>query len=447
MSIFQKFWRKILMYSRAPEMRLFWFSLPFMIAGSVGAVMLLPDYLRLAGIAFFLVLTLLVLLSGLRLALSNLQINVQHSQLDGIIKNLSVGVVFYDPDFKIRIFNRAAEKIFSLRSNDIVGSNITPKNAQDPGTRVLAQVIFPSLAPKIVRRSEANTNPQIFDLSFDDPSLELRVTTTPLVDELGRTVGFIKLVADRTRETELLRSKNSFITIAAHQLRTPLTGIAWALENLSKNESQSEEMKDFSIRGLKEARKLEQIIDDLLNVSKMEEGKFGYQFENTDIVSFIESILEETAQLAALHDVKVFFDKPPEQELLLNFDPSKLGMAFSNILDNAIKYNVKNGQVTVSIERLEDKPFVQISIKDTGVGVPPEQIRNLFKKFFRAENAIKYQTEGTGLGLYIVRNIIRRHGGDIWAESELNRGTTISFTLPTDPTLIPPEEVDIGNSL
>jgi len=128
-----------------------------------------------------------------------------------------------------------------------------------------------------------------------------------------------------------------------------------------------------------------------------------------------------------------------------NPPPAKLGMALSNILDNTIKYNIKNGQVTVNVERMKDKPFVKVTIKDTGVGIPGDQIQNLFKKFFRADNAIKFQTEGTGLGLFIARNIIRRHGGDIWAESELNRGTTIYFTLPTDPSLIPPEEPELHN--
>jgi signal transduction histidine kinase len=96
---------------------------------------------------------------------------------------------------------------------------------------------------------------------------------------------------------------------------------------------------------------------------------------------------------------------------------------------------------------MQDKPYVVVSVKDTGIGIPPEAVANLFKKFYRAENAVKHQTEGSGLGLYIAKGIIAAHGGQIWAESELNRGTTISFALPTDPNLVPKNEMgaeDLG---
>lgn len=112
-----------------------------------------------------------------------------------------------------------------------------------------------------------------------------------------------------------------------------------------------------------------------------------------------------------------------------------------NLLDNAIRYNIKNGEVILTVERLQDKPFIQVSVKDTGIGIPPESVKKIFNKFFRADNAIKAAPNGSGLGLYIVRNIIRRHGGEIWVESELNRGATFYFTLPIDQKLIPLKEV------
>ncbi|MDO8574108.1 MAG: ATP-binding protein, partial [bacterium] len=118
-------------------------------------------------------------------------------------------------------------------------------------------------------------------------------------------------------------------------------------------------------------------------------------------------------------------------------------LAISNLLDNAIKYNVKNGSVTISLLRLPDKPYLQVSIKDTGIGVPSGEVSKLFSKFFRAENAMKADTEGSGLGLYITKNIVGRHGGVIWAESIIGRGTTFYFTLPLDPKLIPQRETAV----
>ena len=96
--------------------------------------------------------------------------------------------------------------------------------------------------------------------------------------------------------------------------------------------------------------------------------------------------------------------------------------------------------VIVKIEKVGKNPYIQISVKDTGIGIPAEEFKKVFAKFFRAENAVKVAVEGTGLGLYITKNIIRRHGGQIWIESTLNRGTTVYFTMPTNPTLIPAKE-------
>ncbi len=121
-------------------------------------------------------------------------------------------------------------------------------------------------------------------------------------------------------------------------------------------------------------------------------------------------------------------------------------MVFSNLIETAIKYNVENGEVIVGVERVEGQPHVKVSVKDTGIGIPADQMDKLFTKFFRAENVVKVVTDGTGLGLYIVKNIVKRHGGEIWAESEINRGSTFSFTLPTDPKLIPPKEVVYGEA-
>jgi signal transduction histidine kinase len=109
------------------------------------------------------------------------------------------------------------------------------------------------------------------------------------------------------------------------------------------------------------------------------------------------------------------------------------------LVDNAIKYNVKNGEVRVKIASISNKPFVGISVEDTGMGIDSEDISKLFTKFFRAEKAMKERTSGIGLGLYLAKNIIERHGGKIWIQSEIGRGSVFTFTLPLDPAYIPPQ--------
>ena len=392
-----------------------------------------------------LVLGIIILINNLRLARSNLEIKIERNELKSIISNLRDGIIAYDQNFKILIFNTAAEGIFGIQSQVAIGQYLAPEKAQEPGFKLLSQVVFPSLAPMVVRQSETGIYPQIIDIYFDEPKLELRVSTDKIMDSNDNLLGFVKLIHDRTREIELLRSKTEFIAVASHQLRTPLTGIHWALESLAK-ENLDTSIKDIIGKALDASIKLSRTLNDLLDVSKIEEGKFGYQFENINIVSFIDEIIKKTNDFAKQFNIKVYFQKPAEASIALSADPQKLSIVFSNLIDNAIKYNVQNGEVIIGLERVNDQPYIKISVKDTGIGIPADQINKLFTRFFRAENVVKFSTEGTGLGLYIVKNIIKRHGGEIWAESEINRGSTFSFTLPTDPRLIPPKEIVYGEA-
>lgn len=439
----KRYLQKIRLYAKLPEMQLFWFFLPFLIALLTINIFYLPDFWVFVSLIIFLVLGVIILINNLRLARSNLEIKVERNELKSIIFDLRDGVIVYDPNFRILIFNRAAEEIFNLRAQDVIGEYFAPERAQEPRFKLITQVIFPSLAPVVLRKSETGVYPQIVNLSFDEPKIELRVSTNKIIDPGSQLLGFVKLVHDRTREIELLRSKTEFIAIASHQLRTPLTSTHWALESLAKQNLEAGQ-KELVNTALGASTKLLKIVNDLLNVSKIEEGRFGYQFEDINIINFIEEIIKETRDLAKQSGIKVYFQKPTEPSLIISVDPQKLGLVISNLLDNAIRYNVENGEVVVAVERQKDKPYIQISVKDTGLGIPADQIDELFTKFFRAENVVEFSPEGSGLGLYIVKNVIKRHGGEIWAESEINRGSTFYFTLPTDPKLIPPKEIVYG---
>ncbi|MDP3991726.1 MAG: ATP-binding protein [Candidatus Colwellbacteria bacterium] len=375
-----------------------------------------------------------------RLLRANLEVKTASGRLQTLIADLPDGIIAYDNNFTIQIFNPAAERIFGINREQVAGHTFGPERAQELPFRLLTQTIFPSLSPLVVPRSEPGVFPQIVDLSFTDPKRELTVSTNKIISPAGEALGFIKLVKDKTREAELLRSKSEFITIAAHQLRTPLTTIHWVFEGLNGKEKLEVEDKELVASGLLNSVKLLKIVNDLLDVSKIEEGKFGYDFEQVNIIDFLSGILTNAEAMAKKYEVKFYSDRSGETAVNLTIDANRLGLAISNLVDNAIKYNVKNGSVTVKLERLPDKPYLQISIKDTGIGIPPEDMPKLFTRFFRTENAAKMEIEGSGLGLYIAKNIINRHGGTIWAESILGRGTTVYFTLPIEPKLIPQKE-------
>ncbi len=353
-----------------------------------------------------------------------------------VLNNLNEAVIVYDKNFSISIFNPASQRIFGINREEVIGRQFGPEKVKNKNTRLLTQVLFPSLAPLVTRRSDSAVYPQVMNLSFENPEMELTVIT----DKLGEQGGFIKIIQDKTREAELYKSKSEFITIAAHQLRTPLSALNWTFDALSKSAPISPEDKELIENGSTLSARLVKIVNDLLDVAKIEDGKFGYTFQSVNLTSFLDEVLKSANIVAKQHDVNIYFEKN-QGDFISQIDPNKLGLAVSNLIDNAIKYNVKGGSVTVAIRKMQDKPFIEVSIKDTGIGIPGDVIQKLFSKFFRAENATRLQTEGTGLGLYITKNIIARHGGIVWVESTLGRGSTFYFTIPTDPSLIPPREV------
>lgn len=361
------------------------------------------------------------------------RLRIEKSRLDNIIASMSDGVLIYDSDFKILLFSGAAENIFNLSAKEVVGQKIVPESARNPKLEVLTKVIYQSLAPLVIRQSPEGVYPQIADISFVTPRLELRIITDQVKDERGQPTGFLKIVQDRTRELDLLKSKSEFITVAAHQLRTPLSAVSWAYQSLN-NENLNDSQKELVNTGLAAANNLLKIVEDLLNISKIEEGRFGYNFSKINLVSFLQSALEQAVPVAKEYGVKVYLEPPKEAVMELEADPEKLGLAISNLLENAIKYNVPSGQAVVSVERQSEAPFVEVRVADTGLGIPPEAMDKIFTKFFRAENAVTKEATGSGLGLYMVKNIINWHGGQIWAESEIGRGSVFHFTLPTAQT-------------
>ncbi|OGY62969.1 MAG: hypothetical protein A2745_01195 [Candidatus Harrisonbacteria bacterium RIFCSPHIGHO2_01_FULL_44_13] len=440
--MFQRFWSNFKIYATLPEMRVFWVFLFLVLAVLIIDFIYLPFLWSLISLGIFLAIGVIIIFSSLRSAKANLNIKIEHSRFESIIGDLRDGVVAYDQNFKILVFNRAAEEIFNLKAAEVIGKYFSLEQAKEPRLKLLVQTFFPSLAPAVVRRSEAGVYPQVIDLSFDQPVLDLRITTNRVADNNGQVLGFVKVARDRTRDLELLRSKSEFITLASRQLRTPLTAANWVFESLKK-ESLTDSQQELVNSGSQATGKLLKIVNDLLDVAKIEEGRFGYNFQNINIVDFLEKIIGEASAIAGKYNVKIYFDRPAEA-INIFADTQKLGVAVSHLLDNAIRYNISNGRVDVKLQKLSDRPYIQISVKDTGVGIPEEDMQKLFTKFFRGENITKLSAEGSGLGLYIVKNIIRRHGGNIRAESVLDRGSAFYFTLPTDLKLVPSKEIVYG---
>jgi signal transduction histidine kinase len=372
--------------------------------------------------------------------------NVQplaHDEIASVLYGLEDAVIAYTKEFVITMVNPSAERLFGIPANELMGMAIKPQHAQDARFKRLAQVIYPSLAPVMVPRSALGAYPQLIDVSFEDPPLELRITTAPMRDATGVITGFMKLMRDRTREVELLRSKSDFITIASHQLRTPLTEISWALESVAGTPTLDDNSKQLLARTLESVRTLIRTTEDLLGVAKIEEGRFGYQFAAVDIRAFLDELLGKLLPVVQGAGLQLYFDRGQGDLPPVYMDKEKISMVVNNLVENAVRYNVPHGEITVSVEVVPTEPYVRVSVKDTGIGIPPEAVNSMFNRFFRADNARKAVANGSGLGLYIAKNIIQSHGGQIGVSSEVNRGSTFYFTLTTDQRRVPQHETPV----
>ncbi len=396
---------------------------------SIGLFFFAPPLYAGLNLIIFIGLTVIILRDRRKIDFFGLAADEKASELNAVIENIEDGIIIYDTDFKILALNGGGEKILGLGKRQFIGQKITPDFMGRPGFKLLTQILFPSLALSATQVSEENW-PQVVEISTDEPALKLKTTLNRIINEAGEVTGFLKIISDETREKNILASKSEFVAVASHQLRTPLTGIKWTFESIVKDlAGDKPELKENLDQGLKLTEEALKTVNDLLDVAKIEEGRFGYKFEKTDLAEFIQEIINQALPIAKEYNIAIQFHHPSETYFVAA-DRQKLGIAISNLIDNAIRYNAKNGEVAVLISKTENKPFLKISVRDAGIGIPEDEIGKLFTKFYRGSNAVQVAPNGSGLGLYIVKNIIENHGGKINVESAVGRGSTFYFTLP-----------------
>lgn len=347
-----------------------------------------------------------------------------------VVEELPLGFIMYDPNYKILIVNKKTEELAGVPREELINQTFSVKDKQGTKLWFLAQVLFPSVAPKMDHISPPGEYPQVVSISFDDPRIELLTTTLELTNPQGGTVGFVKLIEDKTREAIIMQSKHQFVSLVSHQLRTPLTAVNWTFQLLLKDEL-SKNQREVIETGARAANELVSRIDDTVEVAKIEDGRFDYKFSSVDIVRLLHEVLERANLMAGQYEVTVSTDIK-EENLEIKADKHKLSVAIANLIDNALKYS-RGETVAVTLEKLSDQLAVAIKIQDTGIGISDKDKEGLFTKFFRAENARKVQPDGNGLGLFIAKNVIEKHGGKIVVDSTLNQGSTFTAVIPIAP--------------
>lgn len=423
--------KAIVLYLRGPSAVPFYTKATLIAVPTILVIIFAPLFFKLLALISFLGALWISVNMILETERISSQEQFETKELSSLIDYLPDGVIVYDTSFKILNFNKASQELFKLAPEEVVGRVMDPSFSKSPHLRVFIQTLFPSLAPAMSQASSTDAWPQIVDLTTDEPVLELRTTLIRLANELGSTIGFMRLVKDLTREKSLLAEKADFINVAAHQLRTPLTAMGWAMESLTKlTESSPEDIKEIVREGSNIAQRALKITNDLLDVAKIEEGKFGFAYQNVDLAVLLQNLIAASTSVASHYSISLYLEPIMDAPIWVYIDPEKFSNVILNLVDNAIKYNVKNGKVTVAATRLMDSPFVKITVEDTGIGIPPEDTKGMFSKLHRASNAAATEPNGSGLGLYIAKNIMEKHGGQIGFDSTLNRGSTFWITLP-----------------
>lgn len=236
------------------------------------------------------------------------------------------------------------------------------------------------------------------------------------------TQSFEKLV-------EANRMKSEFVSIVSHQLRAPLSNLRWAIELLiSGRLGKIEEPQLDYFRILKDnSNRMGELVKDLLIVSRIEQRILPLHKTDISLTDLIKDLISEFELFARASNVEIKFE-PRENLPKIFTDPSQLKLVVENLLDNAIRYIKEKGKAEIKLREQDDKIYFEI--KDTGVGIPKKDQKYIFQKFFRSENILRYQTQGTGLGLYITKAIVERMGGKIWFKSEEGKGSIFYFTLP-----------------
>ena len=244
-----------------------------------------------------------------------------------------------------------------------------------------------------------------------------------------------ELTLANKRLQNLEQAKSKFVSVTTHQLRTPLSAIKWTFHMLLNKTlgPTTPDQHTFIEKGYESTQRMIAIINDLLNIDYMQADRADYNFLPVDLPALIKSILFEFTNTAESKKITLKCDQLATPLPLVSADPIKLSMVIENLVDNAMKYTPPGGRVTVSVgdARINSvKSSLEVVVSDTGIGIPLAERDKIFHRFFRGSNAIKVQTDGTGLGLFISRDIIEKHQGAIWFESKDGEGTQFHFTLP-----------------
>ncbi|MEO6289078.1 MAG: PAS domain S-box protein [Ginsengibacter sp.] len=354
----------------------------------------------------------------------------QQALLAAIVDSSDDAIISKDLNGIIKSWNKGAEKILGYTAKEILGQNISiiiPASKIEEEAKII----------KAIRSGKRLTHIETIRNRKDGREINLSLTISPVKDKDGKVIGASKIARDITKKVEIERErelytkrlqeinqyKDEFMAMASHELKTPLTIIHANLQVL-QHTMRYDENNEFVNKALQQVDKLSNLILDLLDVSKIRTGKLLLNFTDFDINLLVRNVIETLNHISLDHEI-IF--KTNKKQLLVRADMDRLEHVIINILTNAIKYSPGAKRIVVGTE-IKDN-HVLVKVKDLGIGIPPEDLLKIFGRFFRVRG-LASTFSGSGVGLYISSEIIKRHGGNMWAKSNLGKGSTFYFTIP-----------------
>jgi len=363
----------------------------------------------------------------------------EQDKMQSMVASMAEGAVMFDAHGDLTVLNPKARSMLGLSLTEEFTAQTFFKS-----------VVWKEIGSFLAQPVEEDGAVQEFTVDAQPEPKTLSVAVTPVANKTGESLGRLAVIRDVTLERELDRMKSDFVAIVSHELRTPLASIKMFISNLIDGvEGEiTEGQHDTLSRVTKNVDRLSRLINDLLDLSKLEAGKMKMQPAAIDLREAIEAIVHVFTPAAEEKGISLQVDAP-ERLPVLWADPDRLDQVLTNLVGNALKFTPENGQITIGVSRRAADPahqfatgghaspissegHLRISVTDTGEGIPSDDVDRVFDKFYQTDHSMTRKTGGTGLGLPICKEIITKHGGRIWAESEPGKGATFTFEIPID---------------
>jgi two-component system, OmpR family, sensor histidine kinase VicK len=337
----------------------------------------------------------------------------ERRKLSSVLSYMTDGVIATDRKGRVILINEPAAKLLNVSRETVLSQSIVTLLGLEEN------YTFEDLLEE--------QDSVILDYSTKSKHYILRANFSVIQKETGFVNGLITVLHDITEQEKIDMERREFVANVSHELRTPLTTMRSYLEALAEGAWKDEEIAPKFLEVTQtETERMIRLVTDLLQLSKLDSRDYLLSKEWINFIPYFHRIIDRF-ELTKNQNVS-FNRKLPEYPIFVDIDVDKMTQVLDNIISNALKYSPEGGQVTFSVE--EELNFIIVSIADEGVGIPSENIDNIFERFFRVDKARTRKLGGTGLGLAIAKEMVNAHGGGIWATSEEGKGTVISFSLP-----------------